>query len=235
MQEIHYVGNELELFQNATVWKNYFGSFLKPYLHGKVLEVGAGIGGTTHYLCDGTQQKWVCLEPDPKLYEELHKKIQSGQLPSCCTSVKGITRELSPHEKYDAIMYIDVIEHIEKDDNELEFSKTLLAPGGHLIVLVPAHQFLFSPFDRAIGHYRRYNKRLLKNTAPKDLGLVEIKYLDSFGLLASLVNKYFLKQKYPTLKQIQFWDKTMVRLSYFTDKISAYKIGKTVVGIWKKL
>ena len=235
MHEISYIGNELELFQNATVWKNYFGSFLKPYLHGKVLEVGAGIGSTTQYLCDGTQEKWVCLEPDPNLYMELEKKIKSNQFPSCCTSIKGITRDLPADEKYDAIMYIDVIEHIEKDDEELAFAKTLLAPGGHLIVLVPAHQFLFSPFDKAIGHYRRYNKKLLRNTAPQNLKLVAIKYLDSCGLFASVVNKFFLKQKYPTLKQIKFWDKTMVRVSYFTDKLSAYRIGKTVVGVWKKV
>ena len=234
MHEISYVGNELELFQNATVWKNYFGSFLKPYLRGNVLEVGAGIGSTTQYLCNGTQQKWVCLEPDPNLYKELEKKIQSQQLPHCCISIKGITRDLPAHEKYNAIMYIDVIEHIEKDDEELAFAKTLLAPDGYLIVLVPAHQFLFSPFDKAIGHYRRYNKKLLKCTAPQDLRLEAIKYLDSCGLLASIVNKYFLKQAYPTLKQINFWDKTMVKISQITDKITGYKIGKTVVAVWKK-
>src|SRR5438105_44830 len=140
MQEIPYIGNELELFEHATVWKKYYGRFLKPLFTGKVLEVGAGIGGTTSELCNGTQEKWVCLEPDPDLFAKLEDKIKDRQLPACCVPVKGTTGDLRPGEKFNAIMYIDVIEHIEKDADELSRAETLLAEGGYLVVLVPAHQ-----------------------------------------------------------------------------------------------
>jgi SAM-dependent methyltransferase len=233
MAEIPYVGNELELFMHARNWKNYFGSFLRGYLSGRVLEVGAGIGSTTGFLCDGTQEKWLCLEPDPVLYGELTKKIAAGQFPSCCSAIKGTTRDLPKEEKYDAILYIDVIEHIEKDGEELAYARELLADGGHLIVLVPAHQSLFSPFDKAIGHYRRYNKKMLRAAAP-GLPLVKMIYLDSVGLFASGVNKLFLKQSYPTLKQINLWDKNMVPVSRVTDILTNHQLGKTLVGIWKK-
>lgn len=234
MQEIPYIGNELELFERATVWKTYYGHFLAPFLKGKVLEVGAGIGGTTHELCNGTQEEWLCLEPDPDLYTKLESKIKDRQLPSCCTSVKGTTGDLPPGKKFNAIMYIDVIEHIEKDAEELSRAKALLAEGGYLIVLVPAHQYLYNEFDKAIGHYRRYNKKMLINAAPGGLQLVRIMYLDSCGLLASLMNKYFLKQDYPTLKQINFWNRFMVPVSKITDFILNYNLGKTVVAIWQK-
>ncbi|MHA4808691.1 class I SAM-dependent methyltransferase [Flavitalea flava] len=234
MSEISYIGNELELFMHARNWKNYFGSFFQQYLTGKVLEVGAGIGSTTSFLCDGKQEKWVCLEPDPNLYDDLRKKIESRELPSCCSSIKGITSDLPPGEKFNAILYIDVIEHIEKDGDELAFAKGLLAEGGHLIVLVPAHQSLFSPFDKAIGHYRRYNKKMLRAAAPSGLNLTKLIYLDSVGLFASVVNKYFLKQSYPTLKQIRLWDRRMVPVSRVTDTLTNFRIGKTVVGIWRK-
>lgn len=234
MKEILYIGNELELFQHATVWKDYYGRLIKPYLKGKVLEVGAGIGSTTESLCDGTQEQWLCLEPDPELYAKLEKKITDKQLPACCTSLKGTTNDLPHENKFDTIIYIDVIEHIENDAEELERAKNLLVDGGHLIILVPAHQHLFSPFDRAIGHYRRYNKRMLKAAAPADIKLLKMVYLDSCGLLASLVNKYFLKQDYPTIKQIKFWDTVMVRLSKVSDKLTNYKAGKTVVGVWQR-
>lgn len=233
MQEIIYVGNELELFQHARVWKNYYGQWLKPYLRGKVLEVGAGIGSTTQHLCDGSQEAWVCLEPDPDLYNKLQEKIISRQLPKCCSSIKGTTQDLPLHEKFDVIMYIDVIEHIERDAAELAQATKLLAPNGYLIVLVPAHQFLYSPFDKAIGHYRRYNKKMLKSAAPAKLKLEKVRYLDSCGLLASIVNKYFLKQDYPTIRQIKFWDNVMVRFSKATDLVTNYSLGKTVVAIWK--
>ena len=142
MAEIPYIGNELDLFEQATSWKKYYGRFLAPFLKGKVLEVGAGIGGTTSVLCDGSQEKWLCLEPDPKLFAKLEMKIKDKQLPACCYAIKGTTSDLPGTEKYNAIMYIDVIEHIEKDAEELNRARALLADNGYLIVLVPAHQYL---------------------------------------------------------------------------------------------
>jgi len=234
MSEIPYIGNELDLFEKATVWKKYYGNFLAPYLKGKILEVGAGIGGTTPELCDGSQEKWICLEPDPDLFAKLEKKIQDHRLPACCSCVKGITKDLPTNELFNAIMYIDVIEHIEKDDEELERAKTLLQPGGYLIVLVPAHQFLYNEFDKAIGHFRRYDKQMLKAVAPSQLQLLKLRYFDSCGFVSSLVNKYFLKQNYPTAKQINFWDKVLVPISKPVDFILNYSVGKTLVAVWQK-
>lgn len=234
MTEIPYVGKELELFERATTWKNYYANFLKPFLKGKVLEVGAGIGGTTITLCDGSQEKWICLEPDPILYSTLYDKIKRHELPACCHSIKGTTADLSASEKFNAILYIDVIEHIEKDKDELERAKDLLMNDGYLIVLVPAHNFLFNEFDKAIGHYRRYNKKMLLSTAPKQLNIIKARYLDSCGLVASLINKYFLRQAYPTIRQINFWDQFMIPVSKRIDWILNYNSGKTLIGIWQK-
>jgi SAM-dependent methyltransferase len=234
MTEITYIGNELEVFEHAIAWKKYYGSFLAPFLKGRVLEVGAGIGGTTTELCDGTQGKWLCLEPDPELYVSLKNKIDSGRLPACCTSQKGTTGDLPPNEKFNAIMYIDVIEHIEKDADELTRAVSLLAPGGFLIVLVPAHQYLYNEFDKAIGHYRRYDRKMLKAAAPQGVQLVRMRYLDSVGLVASLVNKFFLKQTRPTLKQIHFWNNCIIPVSKVMDVLVNYNAGKTLTAIWQK-
>jgi hypothetical protein len=93
---------------------------------------------------------------------------------------------------------------------------------------------LFSEFDKAIGHYRRYNKKMLVKAIPSELQKIDLRYLDTIGLFASLANKWFLKQDYPKLKQIKFWDNYMIPISKIVDFISFYLIGKTVVGVWKK-
>lgn len=234
MTEISYIGNELHLFQYAENWKKYYGNFIRPYIKGKVLEVGAGIGSTTTHLCDGNHEEWLCLEPDPNMYNELKDKIDAKKLPACCKSKKGVSADIDGTAKYDTILYIDVIEHIEDDRQELAHCMKHLNTNGHLIVLVPAHQFLFNEFDKAIGHYRRYNKKKLLSAAPGDLQLQKLFYLDSVGLFASMMNKYFLKQDYPTIKQINFWDKAMVPVSKITDRIINYTLGKSLIGIWKK-
>jgi len=235
MQEITYVGNELEIFQHATIWKKYFGNKIKTFLKAHVLEVGAGMGSTTLNLCDGSQKEWVCLEPDPALFQILRNRVEGQELPACCTALKGTIQDLPSGKKFDTIMYIDVIEHIENDSEELNRAASLLEPGGLLIILVPAHQFVFSKFDKSIGHYRRYNKEMLKSVVPAGMRKKRLFYLDSLGLLASVVNKYFLKQDYPTLKQINFWDKTIVRLSKVTDFLINYQTGKSLIGIWQKV
>jgi len=124
--------------------------------------------------------------------------------------------------------------NIEKDEEELARAKTLLAANGYLIVLVPAHQFLYNEFDKAIGHYRRYDKKMLSSVAPEGFQLLKMRYFDSFGFVSSLVNKYFLKQNYPTAKQINFWDKFLVPISKPVDFILNYSVGKTLVAVWQK-
>lgn len=234
MTTSHYIGNELELFSHAHNWKQYYRSRLLPFIKGNVLEAGAGIGETTSHLYNENVERWTCLEPDTELIRQIHEKIYSGKLPRGLDVINGTTDDLAGKEIYDAVLYIDVIEHIEKDHEELQRAFGLLKANGHLIILVPAHQWLYSPFDKAIGHYRRYNKKLLKSAVPPGFKQIKLEYLDSGGLFASLANKLFLHKSYPTLNQIQFWDRTIVPVSKFIDPLTGHITGKSLIGVWKK-
>jgi SAM-dependent methyltransferase len=234
MQDYSYIGSELELFSQADNWKNYYGNFIEKYLQGRVLEVGAGIGATTEFLCKGHQKQWLCLEPDPILTEKIDLKISVGRLPPCCQSRVGTSADLEPKNLFDTIIYMDVLEHIKDDRSEVKIVTQHLSIGGYLVVLAPAHQWLFTPFDTAIGHYRRYNKKSLASVMPKSLNCIQLIYLDSVGLIASLGNRFVLKSKTPTKQQIQLWDKVMIPLSKKLDPILQYSLGKSVLGIWQK-
>lgn len=228
-----YPGQELELFARAENWKAYVGAHLRPYLTGDVLEVGAGIGGTTRVLCDGSQHTWVCLEPDPTMAERLAAGIAAATLPPCCRVLAGTIRDLPAGARFDAILYVDVLEHIEADAAELAAAARALRPGGVLIVLAPAHAWLFSPFDAAIGHHRRYSRRTLARAAPSGLRRVTLRYLDSVGLLASATNRFFLRRRLPTREDIARWDRLMVPVSRRLDPWLAFMVGKSVLGIWR--
>lgn len=231
---VDYIGEELELFKVAHNWKNYYRNIISPYLTGDVLEVGAGIGATTEHLVNNTVHSWLCLEPDPALAQQITQALEQKKLPSVCKLQIGTTGDMPETNRFDAIIYIDVIEHIEDDAGELQRAYSLLKPGGHLVILVPAHNWLFSPFDTAIGHFRRYNKSMLRTAVPAQLQQVRLSYLDSVGLLASTANKLLLKKSYPTVQQIKFWDRTMVPVSKLTDSLLGFSIGKSVLGIWQK-
>lgn len=227
-----YPGDELSLFQHAVNWKKYFSKQIKPYIKGKVLEVGAGIGTTTTFLQNDKIEEWWLFEPDDKMAVQLENKIAAKQLPSYCR----LAREnmIPETESFDTIIYIDVLEHIEDDKNELLRAAKKLRKNGHLIVLSPAFQFLYSPFDKSIGHFRRYNKQALKASGPDDCKLIQCKYLDSAGYFASLMNKLILKQKTPTLKQIRFWDRIILTVSTIADKFFLHSFGKSIIAVWQK-
>ena len=235
MTNYSYIGSELELFSEARNWKAYYRQSIQKYLGAEVLEVGAGIGSTTEFLCRGNHQRWLCLEPDPQLAKTLNSYIASGSLPNCCELKVGTLLDLSPKEKFDNIIYIDVLEHIKDDKLEIKKAYNHLKQGGFLVVLAPAHQWLFTPFDEAIGHYRRYNKRMLKAIIPSDeLKCISLRYLDCVGLIASLGNRLLLKSKMPNKQQILVWDKVMVPISKIVDPLIQYSVGKSILGIWQK-
>jgi 2-polyprenyl-3-methyl-5-hydroxy-6-metoxy-1,4-benzoquinol methylase len=234
MAEFAYVGSELDLFAAAVHWKRYVRRVIAPFLGAEVLEVGAGFGGTTKVLCQGGERRWVCLEPDPTLVARLDSDIREGRLPEACRALVGTTDTLGVDESFDSILYMDVLEHMEDDRAEMTRAASLLRPGGHLVVLSPAHQWLFSPFDQAIGHYRRYSKRTLSELHPEGLELVQARYLDAFGMLASLGNRLLLRSPLPTAGQIALWDKVLVPLSSSFDRLLGYSVGKSVVCVWRR-
>ena len=234
MSEQAYIGGELNLFARASRWKQYWISQLRPYVQGSVLEVGAGIGANTLRLRGGSERRWVCLEPDPQLVAALRAQLAGTPLEWTTEVVTGTLDALEAAERFDSILYIDVLEHIEDDRGELERAARLLAPGGRLVVLAPAHAWLFSPFDQAIGHFRRYTTDSLSELTPAGVRLLSAFYLDSVGLLASAANRLLLQQSLPSAGQIRVWDSLMVPCSRVLDPLTGYRAGKSVVAVWER-
>lgn len=232
MTELAYAGAELEFFARAHNWKAYFAAEVRPFLRGAVLEVGAGIGATTRAFAECPARSWLCLEPDPELAQRLASELEAEGARYAVFA--GHSSELPLDARFDAVLYMDVLEHIERDADELEHVSKLLAPSGHLVVLAPAHAYLMSEFDRAIGHYRRYDAASLTALTPAGFELVRLRYLDSCGMLASLANRWLLRLRLPTYEQIAFWDRRIVPLSRRLDPWLAHRLGKSILAVWRK-
>jgi hypothetical protein len=102
------------------------------------------------------------------------------------------------------------------------------------VVLAPAHGWLFSEFDTAIGHHRRYNGSELRARTPPGVAIDAIRYLDSVGLIASLANRLLLRRRLPTTRQILFWDRWMVPLSSRLDPVFRHRLGKSILAVWSR-
>ncbi len=235
MSNIEYIGNELELFKYARNWKSYYSTAIEAFIKGDVCEVGAGLGGTTTALINANTNSWLAIEPDEELSSQIETELIGNPFAHKVTVLHGTLDDVPENMLFDTILYIDVIEHIEHDLREFENAVKKLKKGGHLIILVPAFNWLYNEFDKNIGHYRRYNKEML-NALAKDteMSKVKLEYYDCLGLFASVVNKLFLKKPVPSPENIRLWDKNLIPLSKIIDPIIFRLFGKSLIGIWKK-
>ena len=230
-----YVGKELDNFSIVVNWKTYWSSMITPYLGKHVLEVGAGIGSSTEVLCSmSSAETWHCLEPDSNNIAILNNKKNTGNLPSYCTFLLGTIESLGPNERYESILYIDVLEHIEDDQREISEAARHLKDKGYLIILGPAFPILYSEFDKAIGHFRRYTRSVFPEIHGDSLRLVQTRYLDSVGFMASLANRLLLRSPLPTKQQLITWDRYMVPFSRIIDRIVHYQLGRSILVIYQK-
>ncbi len=79
--------------------------------------------------------------------------------------------------RFDIIFLFDVLEHISDEKSFLEALLFHLAPGGHIILNVPAGQWAFSAYDEAAGHVRRYSIATLRRAmASVNLDVVKWTY-----------------------------------------------------------
>ncbi|MGH7044820.1 MAG: class I SAM-dependent methyltransferase [Stellaceae bacterium] len=229
----HYVGSELELFATATNWKSYLASVLDPFVTGRVLDVGAGIGTNIAYLCNPRVVEWTSLEPDPDLAQQIGAANALRRSLAPCRVATGTIGDLDPALRFDTILYLDVLEHIADDRAELARARGHLAEGGNLVVVGPAHPFLFSGFDAAIGHHRRYDHTSLIALTPEGCRLDAFLMLDCAGFFASLANRLILRKALPSQRQIAVWDHSLVPASRRLDPLTRYKFGKTVFAVWR--
>jgi len=229
-----YEGDELDVFTYAQVWKRYWFGQVQRFITGRFLEIGAGTGNNVPLWACSKASDITLLEPDSGLAgkAEIMCAALMNKIPFKVVCGKAL--ELGTMDQFDSIALIDVLEHIPDDRLEVLHIMDCLKPGGYLIVLSPAYAWLYSDFDRRIGHLRRYTRKTLRQSMPPGLIEERLRYLDSVGLLTSLANRMVLKQGLPKRNQILFWDRCLVPASAVLDRVLGYSIGRSVYGVWRR-
>lgn len=159
----------LERFEHATAYNQWIYSRFSRHFGERVLEIGSGIGNLVAEILKNKEVKEVvATDRSPESLKILRDRFQPDPRVSCVAWDLGLDPppELGEHT-FDTILCSNVLEHIDRHGEALSSMARLLAPGGRLLLLVPAHPFLYCKLDEKLGHFRRYRRaeltRLLKD------------------------------------------------------------------------
>jgi SAM-dependent methyltransferase len=144
----------LETLSHADGYYRWLCSRMRPFIRGRVLEIGAGIGTFAQWGCQ-LASDYHPTDVDSRVVARLREKFPAAFQWNLFEPFPGDLL-------YDTIIILNVIEHLEDDLGALKALHRRLAPGGRIIVMVPAMQFLYGSMDRSFGHFRRYNKKMLR-------------------------------------------------------------------------
>jgi len=160
MTEFNYSGTELDSLAEA---KNYYSWVLKqfePFLGPTVIEAGAGIGTFSEFLLSSPKVKQViAIEPGANTYPELEKRFAAN---ACVQTIHGYLSEHYQELSANALVAVNVLEHIEDHEAFLREAHSAVVSGGSLLLFVPALPGIFGSLDKAFEHYRRYTRRTLR-------------------------------------------------------------------------
>ena len=225
-----YPGKELEIFDKAIIWRKYIHTLTKRYLKDNILEIGAGFGSFTKSYSKNSQNI-ILTDLDEENIKILKKNFSEKK------NITIANKRINELEgKFNTIIYLNVLEHIEKDTIEINSALDKLNSGGYLVIIVPAHQKLYSNFDKAVGHCRRYNISFFRLSKFENAKIQKLIFLDLFGYILYFFNKIFYKDEvYPSKFKIFLWDKIFSPITIVLDFVTRYKLGKNILCIYKKI
>jgi SAM-dependent methyltransferase len=178
--------HDLDAMAETDAYNAWLVERARPWLHGRVLDAGAGIGTHTRRLLELADEV-VALEPEAELAALLRKRAAAA------TVVEGDT--WSVDGPFDAIVCFNVLEHIQDDQPVIARFAQLLAPGGAVCIIVPAHPRLYGPLDEAFGHERRYSRpNLRRKLLEARLEPVVLRHVNLAGAAGWLVQSRVLRR-----------------------------------------
>jgi SAM-dependent methyltransferase len=187
-----------------------------------VLDFGAGIGTLSETVRDLGLSP-LCLEPDANQRTELHRR--GFQTVATLDQIGDGT--------LDYIYSSNVLEHIADDVAVLKTLRRKLRSGGSLFLYIPAFQSLYSSMDKAVGHHRRYDRKMLRaKLTAAGFQVDDLYYADVLGYFVTLLFKAVGNDNGKINPfTLGFFDRVVFPLGQLIEKCVRVPVGKNVVGV----
>ena len=208
---------------------------IQNYIGYNILEIGAGIGNITDFII--FRNNLTVIDINQHYIDYLNSKYSfrnESNFNALNVDIQDIKSSPLASKRFDTIICLNILEHLENDRGAVENMSYLLEPGGKLIILVPALKTLYGSIDVSFEHLRRYNKKELKSLINgQNMEIVKFYYLNFLGLLGWFINGRILKKKELPEKQTKLFDELVPFLS-FAEKIIIPPLGQSLILIAQK-
>lgn len=204
-----------------------------PHLGRRVLEIGCGLGNFTRHLIDSEFYLGTETSVDSIVYVQQVFADHTNMRFVVADATAPAFTDFASHA-FDTVFSLNVFEHIEDHVLALRNASSVLAPGGKVILVVPAHAWLYGSIDRAIGHYRRYTKEMMTNLFQEvGLNCVTLNYLNALGALGWFVNGRLRRQQTPPSGQLRLFN-LLVPFLKRVEHIVPVPFGLVLVAVGQK-
>jgi SAM-dependent methyltransferase len=235
-------GNGEAGLTNLKNYREYQYSLISDYIGKNIIEIGSGDRSFTKQINDNIKDfdRIYSIEPSKTLFN-LHKNNFNfpNNISFECIDLFDLDENIG---MFDTGIFIHVLEHIKDDKQALNKIADFIIPGGYVLIEVPALQFLYSAHDETLGHYRRYNKKLLKKAI--DLNkyeIVKLWYQDPIGVFGSFLYFKLLKIKIKSDEGLKlaknqggFYDKYIIPFEKKIEKYITFPFGLSLTVVLRR-
>ena len=233
MTDFNYSGSELDSLAQA---KNYYAWVMRqfePHLGPTVVEVGAGIGTFSDYLLKSPKvETLVAVEPGGNTFPHLQNRFRGDPR---VTTLNGYLTQYYEGLRANAVVAVNVLEHVEDHESFLKEARAAVVSGGSLCLFVPALPAIYGSLDKVFEHYRRYTRSSLRKVMESSGWTVErVSYMNFPGIAAWFLAGRVLKKTNIAAGDARTYDRFVVPWLSRLESVVPPPIGSNLVAIAKK-
>lgn len=230
-ENFSYSGTELDALAGTRYYYRAILHYFRPFLGPRVIEIGAGIGTFADQLLAEAPQvrELVLYEPARNNIPRLEKRFRDDPR---VRVVAGYFEAGSESRPADAIVLVNVLEHVEHDARLLEAIHSTLAPGGAVLIFVPALPVLYGALDAALEHFRRYTRRGLRaRLRGAGFRIGTLRYMNLPGVVPWFVTGRVLRRATLGAREVQLYDRLVMRWLSRLERLIPPPFGQSLIAI----
>ncbi|MBW1988830.1 MAG: methyltransferase domain-containing protein [Deltaproteobacteria bacterium] len=219
----------------ADAYYQWIFGLVRPHLGRRVLELGTGPGVLTRQMLSAGVETLFSCDVDPRCVEAIDG-LDPRLTPACLDLEAPGCLDGCAGRDIDTAVSVNVLEHIENDRALLAALARVLAPGGKVVLFVPAHMLLYGGMDRAAGHFRRYTRAGMRALL-KEAGFapVLLRYVNPLGFFGWLFTSRVLgvaDVNAPMVNsQIRLFDRYLLPLSRLAEPFTGRLFGQSLLAV----